>query len=137
MRRLAAAALLAAAATTGAQAAQPITGRYVVEDGTAVVEVARCGTALCGRIARVLKPRHGGPTTDVNNRDPALRARPILGLPILTSFTDAGDDWRGRIYDPRNGKSYRSIVSREAGGGLKVQGCIAFICQTQRWRAAR
>ena len=136
MRRLAAAALLVTASATGAQAAQPITGRYVVEDGTALVEVARCGSALCGRIARVLKPRPKAATTDVNNRDAGLRSRPILGLPILTAFTDAGDDWRGRIYDPRNGKTYKSIVTREANG-LKVQGCIAFICQTQRWRAAR
>ena len=58
-------------------------------------------------------------------------------MPILSGFADAGGDWRGRIYDPRNGKSYKSIVSKNADGSLKVQGCIAIFCQTQLWKPAR
>ncbi len=128
---LVAAAFLSAAP---AVAATPIVGRYVTEDGSGVIEIARCGASVCGRLVRILKSEPGAPKTDVNNSDAALRSRPILGLPILTGFTDAGKDWRGRIYDPRNGKSYKSIVSREANGTLKVQGCIAFLCQTQVWK---
>ncbi len=127
------AALLSAAP---AVAATPIAGRYVTEDGSGVIEIGRCGGSVCGRLVRILKSEPGSPKTDVNNSDAALRSRPILGLPILTGFVDAGKDWRGRIYDPRNGKSYKSIVSREADGTLKVQGCIAFLCQTQRWKPA-
>ena len=55
---------------------------------------------------------------------------------MLSGFTDQGKDWRGRIYDPRSGRSYKSILSREADGTLKVQGCIAFFCKTQVWRRA-
>jgi uncharacterized protein (DUF2147 family) len=135
---------LFAAAITGtlvlaapAQAAQPIAGRYVTEDGAALVEVGPCGAKTCGRIARVLKHAPGAAATDVNNKNAALRSRPIVGMPVLSEFTDGGDDWRGRIYDPRNGKTYKSIVSRNPDGTLKVQGCIAFICQTQTWRPAR
>ena len=102
-----------------------------------MIEVARCGDKLCGRLVRILKAAPGAPTTDVNNSDPALRSRPILGMPILSGFADAGSDWRGRIYDPRNGKSYKSIVSKNGDGSLKVQGCIAFFCQTQVWKPAR
>ncbi|WP_375271578.1 DUF2147 domain-containing protein [Sphingomonas sp.] len=120
-----------------ALAAQPINGRYVTEDGAALVEVGPCGNKTCGRIVRVLKHRPGAATTDVNNKDAALRSRPIVGMPVLSEFTDGGDDWRGRIYDPRNGKTYKSIVSRNADGSLKVQGCIAFLCKTQTWRPAR
>jgi uncharacterized protein (DUF2147 family) len=121
---------------TPALAATPIAGRYVTEDGSGVIEIARCGPAVCGRLVRILKAKPGAPTTDVNNSDASLRSRPILGIPILTGFTDKGDDWRGRIYDPRNGKSYKSIVTREANGTLKVQGCIAVFCQTQVWKPA-
>lgn len=124
-------------AATPALAATPIAGRYLTEDGAALVEVGPCGATTCGRIARVLKPRPGGPTTDVNNKDAALRSRPIVGMPVLSGFTDTGGDWRGQIYDPRNGRSYKSIVSRNADGSLKVQGCVSFICRTQTWRAAR
>jgi uncharacterized protein (DUF2147 family) len=120
-----------------AQAAQSINGRYVTEDGAALVEVAPCGGKTCGRIVRVLKHSPGAAATDVNNKNAALRSRTIVGMPVLSEFTDGGSDWRGRIYDPRNGKTYKSIVSRNPDGTLKVQGCIAFICKTQTWRPAR
>jgi uncharacterized protein (DUF2147 family) len=120
-----------------AHAAQPIAGRWVTEDGGAIVQVGACGAATCGRIATVLKSKPGAAATDVNNPDAKLRTRPVVGLPILTGFSDAGDDWRGRIYDPRNGKSYKSIVARAADGTLKVKGCISFICQTQVWKPVK
>ena len=142
MRTLRAPAVLTALAgtlilATPALAAQAINGRYLTEDGAALVEVGPCGGKTCGRIVKVLKHTPGAAATDVNNKDKALRSRPILGMPVLSEFVDGGDDWRGRIYDPRNGKTYKSIVSRNADGTLKVQGCIAFLCQTQTWRPAR
>lgn len=119
-----------------ASAATPIAGRYLTEDGAGVIEVGRCGNSVCGKLVRILKSEPNAPKTDVNNSDPALRSRPILGMPILSAFTDAGKDWRGRIYDPRNGKTYKAIVSKNADGSLKVQGCIAIFCQTQVWKPA-
>lgn len=120
-----------------AHATQPIAGRWLTEDGAAIVQVGPCGTSTCGRIAAVVKARPGAPTTDVNNPDAKLRSRPMVGLPILSGFTQSGDEWRGRIYDPRNGKSYKSIVTRGENDTLRVKGCIAFICQTQVWKASR
>ena len=79
----------------------------------------------------------GAAATDVNNKNAALRSRTIVGMPVLSEFTDGGSDWRGRIYDPKSGKTYKSILKREADGTLKVQGCIAFFCRTQRWTPAR
>jgi len=87
--------------------------------------------------SRILRARPGAPTTDVHNTDVALRQRPILGLPVLTGFQEDGESWRGRIYDPRSGRTYRSVVSRNADGTLRVQGCVAVICRTQTWRPAR
>ncbi|ONF95447.1 hypothetical protein SPHI_23460 [Sphingomonas jeddahensis] len=132
-----AAALGALTLAGAANAAQPIAGRWITEDGSAIVQVGPCGSSTCGRIAAVLKQRSGAAATDVNNPDAKLRSRAIVGMPILSGFSDAGDDWRGRIYDPRNGKTYKSIVSRAADGTLKVKGCVAFICQTQTWKSAR
>ncbi|MGJ3626125.1 DUF2147 domain-containing protein [Sphingomonas sp. MMS24-JH45] len=129
-----AAALLAPAA---ASAATPIAGRWLTADGSGVVTVAPCGGTVCGRLTEIVKATPGAAKTDVNNADAKLRNRPILGLPILSGFVDKGGDWRGTIYDPRNGKSYKSIVSRGADGSLAVKGCIAFFCQTQRWTPAR
>ena len=128
-------ALLFAAAP--ATAAVPIDGRWVVEDGTAVIAVGRCGTVTCGRIERMLHAPSTAPRTDVHNPDPALRDRPFVGISVLSGFADAGDDWRGRIYDPKSGRTYKSIVRRQPDGSLKVQVCIAFICQTQHWMPAK
>ena len=103
----------------------------------AVVHIAQCGKSLCGKIEKILKPTPGRPNTDVENADPALRSRPLVGLPLLTGFGDAGSHWKGTIYDPESGKSYTSKISRNADGTLKVQGCIAFFCKTQTWTAVR
>ena len=120
-----------------AQAAQPVAGRWITVDGKAIVNIAPCGKALCGKIEKILKPTPGRAPTDTENSDPALRSRPLVGLPLLTDFSDAGEHWKGTIYDPESGKSYTSKVSRNANGTLKVQGCIAFFCKTQTWTAVR
>lgn len=121
---------------TPALAAKPVGGRWITNDGKAVVEIGRCGASVCGRIARLLKKVSDGPATDVHNPDPKLRARPIEGLPILFGFTDSGADWRGKIYSPEEGKTYKSILALNPDGSLKVKGCIAFFCRTLTWKKA-
>ncbi|WP_298671925.1 DUF2147 domain-containing protein [uncultured Sphingomonas sp.] len=132
-----AAALVLAASSWSAYAAEPIAGRYFTADGSGIVAVVACNNAMCGKLATIVKPTPGAPTTDVKNPDPALRTRPFLGMPILLGLTDQGKDWRGEIYDPRRGKTFKSIVVRNADGSLNVQGCVAMFCQTQVWRPAR
>lgn len=137
--RFAAFALAATAALTSgsALAATPITGNWVTPEKDAVITVAQCGRSICGKIARFLKPPPGGAgQRDVNNPDPAKRSRRILGMAVLTSFTEDGDLWRGRIYDPKSGKDYRSVVRRLANGRLEVKGCLGPFCQTQVWTRA-
>jgi uncharacterized protein (DUF2147 family) len=137
VRRIALAAALAGLFATAAAAAPvPITGRWLTLEGKAVVEVGPCGPALCGRIARILKPRPGGPAVDANNPTAGLRSRPIQGLAILTGFRPAGDRWKGQIYDPESGRTYRSELTR-AGNTLKVKGCWGPFCKTQEWTPAR
>lgn len=119
-----------------AGAAAPIAGRWITAEGDSIVTLGPCGSKTCGRITAFLRKPDPPNPTDRNNPDPALRARPIMGMAVLYDFADAGRDWRGRIYDPRSGKSYKSILSRQADGTLKVQGCIAVFCRTQVWRRA-
>ena len=134
MRALILAGVLVAGAASAAP--QPVTGRWLTPEGKAIVEVAPCGQQLCGRIAKVLKPRPGGPVVDSNNPDQRLRTRPIEGISILTGFAPADDRWKGRIYDPESGRTYRSELIR-AGNILKVKGCFGPFCRTQEWTAAR
>lgn len=130
-------ALLAALALPApAFAAQPVTGRWVTDGGKAIVTIADCGGTVCGRITRILAPTPNGPPVDSNNPDKALRTRPILGLAVLTDFTADGEAWKGRIYSPEEGKTYRSFMQRSGPDRIDVKGCILFFCKNQTWTRA-
>ena len=129
---------LLAALPAAAHAAEPITGQWVTKEGKAIVTIAPCGGGvLCGKVSKALKPFTEGNGLDIRNPDPALRTRPIVGLTILSGFKDTGRDWRGRIYNPEEGRDYRSILRRLPDGSLEVKGCWGIFCQTQNWKAAR
>ena len=134
--------VLALLTAAPAVAAQPIDGSWLTQDQKAVVTIGPCGAGAaaaqrCGRISRILAPTPNGPPRDERNPNKALRGRPILGLPVLSGFTDRGNDWRGRIYSPEEGKSYRSMLRLKPDGTLGVRGCVAIFCQSQTWRKAR
>ena len=136
MRALAAtlAALLLA---SPALAADPVQGRWITAEKDAVITIAPCGAKLCGRISKFLvAPPQGLDQRDVNNKDASKRSRKLLGMPVLTGFVEDGDEWRGTIYDPKSGKTYRSILRRRNSDTLEVKGCIGPFCQTQVWRKA-
>ena len=118
-------------------AADSISGRWITEDGDAIVTIGKCGSTYCGKISRFLvAPPGGANQRDTENSDPAKRSRRLLGLSVLYSFTDKGKDWRGRIYDPKSGKNYRSILRRISATRLEVKGCLGPFCQTQIWKRA-
>jgi uncharacterized protein (DUF2147 family) len=116
-------------------------GLWLTESGTGTVRIADCGPGPmegtpCGKVETGDIPE-GEPTTDVNNADPALRDQPIIGLTMLDGFEDdGGGKWKkGRIYNPEDGKSYKSAIrlDKDNPDVLRVKGCIAFLCQTQEW----
>ena len=122
-------------AATPLAAAEPIAGSWVTATRDGVVRIAPCGKSLCGTLARFLvTPPGGADQRDIYNPDAKLRNRKLLGLPILTGFSEDGAVWRGTIYDPKAGKSYRSVLRRLDGDRLEVKGCIGPFCQTQVWR---
>ncbi|MBY6218867.1 DUF2147 domain-containing protein [Qipengyuania aquimaris] len=119
-------------------AAAPVEGRWVTAEKDAVITIGDCGRTVCGRISRFLvPPPQGADQRDVNNRDPQLRTRKLLGMPVLTGLVEEDDLWRGRIYDPKSGKTYRSVIRRINATTLEVKGCIGPFCQTQTWKRAR
>jgi len=123
---------------TPAFAATPVTGKWVTAERDSVIEIGQCGATICGRVLRVMRMMADGrPPLDLKNPDPKLRSRPVQGMTILTGFKDNGSSWKGQIYDPKSGKTYKSFLTRNADGTLKVQGCVAFICQSFTWTPAR
>ena len=130
---LAGAAALAALAVP-ALAADPIGGQWGTQDKDAVVTIGDCGGSVCGKITKFLKtPPGGADQRDIHNNDKSLRSRKLMGLPVLTGFRQDGDEWRGEIYDPKSGKTYRSVIQRKGPNKLEVKGCVTVFCQTQVW----
>jgi uncharacterized protein (DUF2147 family) len=128
---------LSLAPLSGAAAAPSVAGLWRTDDGKAVVRIAACGQRMCGTIARVLDTSPNVPTTDVNNPDPQLRNRPLVGLQILWGFTSGSTEWEdGQAYDPKSGNSYDSSLRLNADGSLRVTGCVLFVCRSRRWTRA-
>lgn len=119
-------------------AADSINGRWITQDKDGIVQIGKCGATTCGKIVRFLiTPPDGPDQRDIYNPNPKLKKRKLLGLPVLTNFKEEPTLWRGTIYDPNTGKSYRSVIRRKNANTLEVKGCIGPFCQTQIWRKAR
>jgi uncharacterized protein (DUF2147 family) len=137
--RFATVVLLTLAVPAAAQFASPL-GEWTTEGGKARVRLAPCsGNAqrLCGVITWSYRPpgAKAGRLRDIHNLDPALRSRPIVGLPLLQDFAPAGpDSWGdGEIYDPESGKTYNSKMRLKDADRLEVSGCVLFFCRRQTW----
>jgi uncharacterized protein (DUF2147 family) len=110
--------------------APSIEGLWLDELGEGKIEVAPCGEHLCGTIVWLLEPHDdtGRERRDDENPDPALRERKVLGLRVLKDVSAQPDKkgyWRGgRIYDPKNGKTYRCTLSLDKEGNMKLRGFI-------------
>jgi len=124
-------------ASTFSFAAGPndILGLWNTEKRDAKIEIYKCGTKYCGKIAWLKEPTYpagskegapGTPILDHNNPDPELRKKPLIGSPILIDFAFAGDNlWKnGKIYNSDNGKIYRGKMTLISPEELNVRGFI-------------
>jgi len=119
-----------------ALAPAPVEGVWATKNNKALVWIYDCGKAACGSIIKPGNPNLHLPTTDINNPDPALRARSLVGLQIISSLKPDADHWNGMIYSPEDGRSYKATFVRLDTGSLKVKGCWGFLCVTQFWKPA-
>ena len=114
--------------TTWADDREIIEGTWLTADADGWVELAIDGSELTGRIAgspddpQNLNP----PRLDIENPDPALRGRRLLGMIILSGFQYESDGrWTGgRVYDPNNGKTYRGTIELLDRNTLSLRGFI-------------
>ena len=107
--------------------AKDVIGKWKLDDGTAIVEVYKNGDSYNGKIVWLEEPTEadGTPAKDINNPDPALRKRELIGLNMLSGLkkTGANEYSGGNIYDPGNGKTYNCSMKVE-GNVLKVRGSL-------------
>jgi len=114
---------------TPALAVEPV-GEWLVKDGSARIKIDNCGDGLWGVVSW---EKEAG--LDEHNPDPAKRARPTLGMPVLLDMksTEPGR-WDGDVYNAENGKTYSSHVSLVSPDVLRVEGCVlGILCGGENW----
>jgi uncharacterized protein (DUF2147 family) len=117
----------------GAAFADPI-GKWRVADGTALIQISRCGPAICGKIAWMSEKG-----VDENNPDPRQRSRSLLGLSILSAAASGANLWTGTIYNAKDGQNYSASLAMRSESVLRLEGCIAGtqICGGEDWTRVR
>ncbi|OAI30164.1 hypothetical protein A1351_09675 [Methylosinus sp. R-45379] len=113
--------------------ADPI-GEWRVADGTAHIQISRCGQAICGKIAWLSEKG-----VDENNPDPRQRKRSLLGLPILNLKLTGDNQWTGTIYNAKDGQSYAASLALRSEKVLLLEGCVngTNICGGEEWTRVR
>jgi len=112
-----------------------ILGLWEVEEGDGRIEIYRCAEKYCGRIAWQKEPNYpsddkggmgGKPLLDRDNPKKELRGRPQLGLTIMEGYTFRGNNlWDdGTIYNPENGRTYKSRLSMKSRDRLQLRAFI-------------
>ena len=90
-------------------------------NGDAEIEFYIKGDHLLGRIVSGTEEGE----KDSLNPDSAKRDRALRGLEIFIGFKITGKPYlKGEIYDPQNGNTYRSRMSLNKKGLLKVRGYV-------------
>lgn len=124
-------ALAMAGLGAGTALADPAHGLWQTERGSGGgylhVQVAPCGTLVCGTIA--------GAFDDAGTPGPSYEH---MGKNIIWDMEAQGNGAfaGGRIWAPDSGKTYRSKM-QVSGNALKVSGCVGPICRSQTWTRVR
>lgn len=137
-----------AALLARADAHADISGCWISEAGTSVIELRERDGAVTGRVVGLEQPLFlpeedrgtpGAPRSDLSNPEPALRERPIAGLEIVTDLVADGGRWTGgSVYDPESGNTYSARAELGEDGTLRLRGYVGspLFGRTTRWTAA-
>ena len=121
--------LVLAAPMASAAPSPSVQGNWLTGNGRGVVQIARCGAGLCGRIVGIDRAAGEPMPTDV-------RGRPQCGLTIITTDrADPDGTWHGQITDPRDGHSYETRMSVDQSGDLRLRVFVGIplLGSTQVW----
>ncbi|WP_370516146.1 DUF2147 domain-containing protein [Novosphingobium sp. 18052] len=115
--------------------ADSVLGTWRTPSKNGVVEIARCGGSICGKLMSSDHIKTNPELKDINNKDTARRDRKLKGLQIVGGFKLDDGVWTGgSIYNPEDGGTYKATITPAGPDSLKLKGCIVWpLCKTQTW----
>jgi uncharacterized protein (DUF2147 family) len=112
-------------ASAAAQPA-PIEGLWKNPIGSAIIAVAPCGEALCGKV--VWASARG-------KREVAGTTSHVVGTTVLTALRPKGKDWAGKLFIPDDNIHVSARLQLISPSQLKLTGCAVagLFCRSQIW----
>ena len=120
-------AILALGTLTAAQAApEPILGYWKNPIGSAIIAIAPCGAALCGKVAWA---------SARGQREVAKTTSRVVGTTVLTGLKRSGRRWTGSLFVPDDNIHVSARLELLDNRRLKLTGCAfaGIFCRTQIW----
>ena len=120
-------AISAFVALTAAQApAAAITGYWKNPSGSAIIAIAPCGDALCGKVAWA---------SESGQREASKSTSHVVGTIVLTGLKPSGNRWTGSLFIPDDNVHVAARLQLVGSRTLKLTGCAfaGIFCRTQLW----
>ena len=132
---LAALILTAAIPAAALAAAEDAIGTWKDSETGGITQVYSCGGGICIKVVKPSKEL----AVDENNPNPALKGRSMAGVVIMSGAVKNGpDSWRGKIYNPEDGKTYSGSATVKSRDEMKLEGCVMGIfCKSHDWQRVR
>jgi uncharacterized protein (DUF2147 family) len=104
----------------------PIEGLWKNPIGSAIIAVAPCGSALCGKV--VWASARG-------QREVAKTTSHVVGTTVLTDIKPKGNGWAGRLFIPDDNIHVSAKLQLLSATQLKLTGCAVagLFCRSQIW----
>jgi uncharacterized protein (DUF2147 family) len=119
----------AAAAAGQPPAASPVEGYWKNPIGSAIIAIAPCSDALCGKVV----------WASARGRREASRGAPqVVGTTVLTDLRFARNRWAGTLYIPDDDIHVSAKLELISNRQLKLTGCavMGLFCRSQIWTRA-
>jgi uncharacterized protein (DUF2147 family) len=94
--------------------------------GSAIIAVAPCGDALCGKVVW---------TSARGQREVAKTTPRVVGTTVLTDERPTAKGWSGKLFIPDDNIHVSASLQLLDDRNLKLTGCAVFglICRSQIW----
>lgn len=111
--------LAAPAGAVGSSETKDPHGLWMRPEGGEQFSFYDCGALLCAKLVSVKKAED----------------EKAVGTVILRGAAKSGpNEWKGKLYNARDGKTYDGVVSLASANELKLKGCLwGFLCSGETW----